>query len=184
MTRQVRRASGAVLGRSGISGTLGTRGLGGGAPATAPSRTPTPAPAPASAPASAGAGAGAGAGTAGTQDDYIDRLMKLIPADTVALYLSLDGIVRSGLKGDPALSTWMWALFVVVTVGNVLYWRKTGVTDVVQYVVLTLAFVVWVFTIGGPFHDLPWYKPFMGSVLLGLFTFFAPLLYKGAPQPT
>ncbi len=159
MTRQV-RASGAVLGRGGISGAPGTRGLGGGAPA------------------------GAGAGTAGTQDDYVDRLMKLIPADTVALYLSLDGIVRSGLKGDPALSTWMWALFVVVVVGNVLYWRKTGVTDVVQYVVLTLAFVVWVFTIGGPFHDLPWYKPFMGSVLLGLFTFFAPLLYKGAPQPT
>ena len=173
MTRQVRRAAGAVLGRSGVSGTLGTGGLeGGGGPAPAPSRSPTPAPAPAP------------AGTAGTQDDYIDRLMKLIPADTVALYLSLDGIVRSGLKGDPALSTWMWALFVVVTVGNVLYWRKTGVTDVVQYVVLTLAFVVWVFTIGGPFHDLPWYKPFMGSVLLGLFTFFAPLLYKGAPQPT
>jgi len=178
MTRQVRRASGAVLGRGGISGATGTRGLGGGGPAPAPTRTPTTEPAAAPAPA------GAGAVTAGTPDDYIDRLMKLIPADTVALYLSLDGIVRSGLKGDPALSTWMWALFVVVVVGNVLYWRKTGVTDVVQYVVLTLAFVVWVFTIGGPFHDLPWYKPFMGSVLLGLFTFFAPLLYKGAPQPT
>src|SRR5438876_6405754 len=110
MTRQVRRASGAVLGRGGISGATGTRGLGGGAPAPAPTRTPTAEPAAAPAPA------GAGAVTAGTPDDYIDRLMKLIPADTVALYLSLDGIVRSGLKGDPALSTWMWALFVVVVV--------------------------------------------------------------------
>ena len=134
-------------------------------------------------PATRGVG-GAEAAAPPAADDYLDRLMKLIPADTVALYLSLDGVIRSGLAGDPSLRTWLWVLLVVVAAGNILYWRKTGVTHVGQYIVLTVAFVVWVFTIGGPFHDLPWYKPFMGSVLLGLFTFFAPFLYKGAPEPS
>ena len=121
---------------------------------------------------------------AGTQNDYLERLLKLIPTETVALYLFLDGVVRSGLKGDPSLNVWLWALFAIIAVGNILYWRKTGVTHLVQYFILTFAFVVWVFTIGGPFAQAPWYKPFMGSVILGVFTFFVPYIYKGVPETT
>src|SRR5262249_45221216 len=121
---------------------------------------------------------------AGSGDGYLDRLLKLVPTETVAVYLFLDGVVRSGLKDDPSLGIWLWVVFGVIAAGNVLYWKKAGVRDVVQFVVLTAAFVVWVFTIGGPFATAAWYKPFMGSVLLGLFTFLVPYLYKGLPQQT
>jgi hypothetical protein len=127
----------------------------------------------------------AGAGTvSGTQDGYLERLLKLIPTETVAAYLFLDGVIRSSLKGDPSLNAWLWAIFALIAVGNILYWRKTGVTHFVQYILLTIAFVVWIFTIGGPFAQEPWYKPFMGSVILGLFTFFVPSIYKGVPETT
>ena len=110
-------------------------------------------------------------------------VLKLIPTETVAVYLFLDGVLRGALKNNPNISTWLWAIFGIIGVGNILYWRKSGVTDVVQYVVLTIAYVVWIFTIGGPFAQLPWYQPFMGSVLLGLFTFIVPSIYKGVPEP-
>jgi hypothetical protein len=128
--------------------------------------------------------AGGGVGTiAGTQDGYLERLLKLIPAETIAVYLFLDGVVRSGLAGSPALNTWLWGVFGVIGVGNFLYWKRTGVRDALQYVVLTVAYAVWIFTIGGPFSALSFYKPFMGSVILGLFTFFVPSIYKGVQEP-
>lgn len=127
--------------------------------------------------------AGGGVGTiAGTQDGYLERLLKLIPAETVAVYLFLDGVLRSALVSDPTLNTWLWAVFGLIAVGNILYWKRTGVLDAKQFVVLTVAYGVWIFTIGGPFTALSFYKPFMGSVLLGLFTFFLPSIYKGVPE--
>lgn len=119
----------------------------------------------------------------GTQDDYVQRLLKLIPAETVAMYLFLEGVTASGLAQEPSqLATWLWAIFGILLVGNVLYiWRVLEVNDPIQYVILSLAFIVWIFTIGGPFQSLAFYQPFMGSLALGLFTFFVPIIYKGTP---
>jgi hypothetical protein len=120
------------------------------------------------------------AGAPGTQDEYLDRLLKLIPGETVAAYLFVVGVIQTALKGQPsALSIWLWIVFAVIGVGNFFYWKRAKVTDPTQYVVLTAAYVVWVFTIGGPFATMEWYQPFMGSVILGLFTFLAPQFYKG-----
>jgi hypothetical protein len=35
---------------------------------------------------------------------------------------------------------------------------------------------VWVFALGGAFASLSWYEPFLGSLMLVVFTFFAPLI--------
>lgn len=119
----------------------------------------------------------------GTEDGYLDRLLKLLPAETVAAYLFVDGVVKTALKDQPdALRLWLWIVFGIIALGNVLYWRKSGVKDTLQFVLLTLAFAVWVFTIGGPFAQVAWYQPFMGSVILGLFTFLVPLIYEGLPE--
>jgi hypothetical protein len=122
------------------------------------------------------------AGTPGTQDEYLDRLLKLIPGETVAAYLFVVGVIQTALKAQPgALGLWLWIVFGVIGVGNFFYWKRAKVTDPAQYVLLTAAYVVWVFTIGGPFATTGWYQPFMGSVILGLFTFLAPQWYKGVP---
>ena len=121
--------------------------------------------------------------TPGTEDGYLDRLLKLIPAETVAVYLFVGGVLQTALKDQPsALSLWLWIVFGVIGVGNILYLKKAGqVTDALQYVLLTVAYAVWIFTVGGPFATTGWYQPFMGSVILGLFTFLVPQLYKGVP---
>lgn len=111
----------------------------------------------------------------------MDRLLKLIPGETTAVYLSLQGFITSALDGEAGqLQTWLWIIVGVLALGNILYLRQSqAVSDPVQLTILTVAFLIWVMTIGGPFAMIPGYQPFMGSVILGLFTFFAPLVYKG-----
>lgn len=118
-----------------------------------------------------------------TEDQYLDRLLKLIPGETVALYIFLQGVIMSALKNNESeLQIWLWGIFIVLIIGNILFLKKfSDISDTSQLVVLTIAFIVWVFTIGGPFSYLNFYKPFMGSIVLGLFTFFIPLIYKGVP---
>jgi len=114
-------------------------------------------------------------------DKYLDRLLKLIPGETVALYLFLQGVLNSGLADNPGqFSIWLWSTVVILAVGNVLYLRRfQNITDPTQIVILTVAFFIWLFAIGGPFALFGWYQPFMGSVVLGLFTFFIPMVYTG-----
>ena len=120
-------------------------------------------------------------GGAGQGDTYSERLLKLIPAETVAAYMFLDGLLRSALKSQESqLTVWLWAVFAVIGAGNVLYLKQAlKVTSPVQYGIMTAAYAVWVFSIGGPFGLSAWYQPFMGSVALALFTFLAPRLYMG-----
>ncbi len=117
----------------------------------------------------------------GNGDAYMERLLKLIPGETVAMYLFLQGVINSGLSGDVSqLKIWLWAIIVILAVGNIFYLRQQQkVTDPPQIIILTIAFFIWIMSIGGPFVYFNWYQPFMGSVILGLFTFFVPLVYTG-----
>ena len=118
-----------------------------------------------------------------SQEPYEQKLLKLIPAETVAVYLSLQGVLVSSM-GAPAqagqLNSWLWIIFVSMLVLNAVYLRRVQkVTDYMQHAILAAAFLVWVFAMGGPFRSLSFYEPFMGSLALTLFTFVAPLVYRG-----
>ena len=119
----------------------------------------------------------------GTEDVYHERLLKLIPGEVVALYLFLQGVLLSALSGpgqEGQLKVWLWAVFAIILVGNIFYLKKFNkVTDFVQILILSLAFIIWIFTIGGPFRLMDFYQEFMGAVALGIFTFFVPIFYKG-----
>jgi hypothetical protein len=110
-------------------------------------------------------------------DTYVDQLLKYMPAESVALYLTLQGIVVSGVDNKTILTTGLWKILAIGFIGNPIYlWRIMGEDKIVQLDFSTLAFVVWVFALGGAFASLSWYEPFIGSVALVVFTFFAPLL--------
>jgi hypothetical protein len=120
----------------------------------------------------------------GRADAYLERLLKLIPVETVAVYVFIDGILRSALGGAGNLSKLriiLWIVFAVVAVGNLLYLKTAKITAFMQYVVMTAAFVVWILSLGGPFNLCSWYQPYIGSVVLALFTFFIAPIYKGVP---
>lgn len=114
---------------------------------------------------------------------YLDRLLKLIPAEVLSLYL-----VGVGVIPKPAIFvSFFWAAFCLVAVGVVkAYGTSDSVNDVSAdwtHVTLSMtAFVIWIYSIGGPFQTLGWHQPYIGSLLILGFTFFVPYLYRGKPD--
>jgi hypothetical protein len=112
-----------------------------------------------------------------TPDQYKDRLLKYIPADVVAIYLTLMGIIAGAQPGT--LKTILpWAVFVVIAIITPFYIKFVGkVTDTKQIVVGSVAFLIWAITLGAPFDQahISWYNPIIGALLLPFFTFLIPL---------
>jgi hypothetical protein len=114
-----------------------------------------------------------------SEDDYKSRLLKLIPTEVVAVYLTLDGVVKAAASQLPKNET-LWVIFFILLIATPFYlWRVTGVTKTPQQLISTISFAVWVFTLGGPFAGLGWYQPAYGALLLPLYTFLIPILYRG-----
>ena len=105
-------------------------------------------------------------------DGYLDRLLKMIPAEIVGAYLALSGILRSNESADPV---WWWLIAVLGLALTPAYLRMRGVRAVVHLVLAGAAFVVWVYALGGPFEHFSWYEPFQGSILIVTFSLVAPL---------
>lgn len=107
----------------------------------------------------------------GGADDFNARVMKYIPAEVVAVYVFVQGLISQS-NGTGANMTLLWIVFGVVLVLTPLYlWRVQHVGKAVQLLISTVAFAVWVFSLGGPFASLSWYQAIYGAVLLPLFTF-------------
>lgn len=111
-------------------------------------------------------------------DGYLDRVMKLVPMETIALYLILDAqltSVRFSVPGWPVLTVPM-LLFAACLVLTFVYVRVRANTA--QAVISTLGFVCWMYAIGGPFKELGSYSQTIGALLLMVFMTVAPM-YRG-----
>jgi hypothetical protein len=112
------------------------------------------------------------AGTAypATEDGYFDRLFKYIPAELVAGYIFVLGVVKQ-LTEAGEIKVFQWLLFIVFCILTPLYlWRVQKVLKPQQHVISLLSFIVWAFALGGPFALCSWYNPVYGSILLPVFT--------------
>ena len=114
-------------------------------------------------------------------DSYFEKLIKYIPADIVAAYVTIAGIL-SEHNNDPLWLT--WAVFGCLLALTPLYvcWIKTSPPGIMpsktfHLAASCLAFTVWVFALGGPFAaSFDWYRPFFGSIALILTTLLLPAL--------
>lgn len=107
-------------------------------------------------------------------DAYTSRLLKYIPAEVVALFLTLDALIRSSSKVPIFI---YWAVFVFGIVATYFYlWRVGKVRKQTQLHISAVAFFVWVFAIGGPFTHLNWYDPLYGGLLLPVYTFLVAIV--------
>lgn len=103
-------------------------------------------------------------------DHYTDRLLKYIPAEVVACYVFVQGIMMQ-LTDPVELEVFQWGVFVVFLIVTYLYlWRILKVRKFQQLAISVTAFAVWVFALGGPFALITWYKPVYGEVLLPVYT--------------
>src|SRR5206468_580417 len=114
---------------------------------------------------------------------YLDRLLKMIPAEVVSLYLVGTGFI-------PEAHRYMLIAWAVVCLVGVLVIRAYGTADPIRdkkvdwihVAISSVAFVVWVYTLGGPFKAFDMHVPYVGSLLVLTWTFFVPVFYKGPPD--
>lgn len=110
----------------------------------------------------------------GEPDDKKTRILKHIPAEVVALYLTATAAVPAD---EPLRMKALWVLVLVgilATFGYMFVFARTPDTKKpiwTQIMVATIAFPVWAFAVGAPFTSLSWYRGWIASVLLVLVTF-------------
>lgn len=119
----------------------------------------------------------------GGVDTYFDRVVKYVPADIVAAWTAVIGIVK-GAQQVPTdailwscfvggiIITFFWMLHQTklerVPLDSIAYWQAS---------IATVAFAVWAFAIGGaPFDSLSFYNPIYGSLTLIAFTLISGLI--------
>ena len=106
-----------------------------------------------------------------TPDDYLGRLLKYIPAELVGLYLAARGVVP---ETTPDLNTTLWIIALVTWILVPIYLyvvtSRGGQKPLFWQITLgTIAFPVWVFSIGGHHvTSIAWYAShqFVGSLVL------------------
>lgn len=117
------------------------------------------------------------------EQDYKSKLLKLIPTEVVAAYLVVHGILldQKILFDDLNVTVQVsWWVFCVLLVLTPTYLRKIyGVRDRRQLTFTAASFVVWVYTIGGPFRLQGWYQPQLAACILVVWTLTIPLVIEG-----
>jgi len=128
-------------------------------------------------PSQAQAATGAGAPSEAI-DTYFDKVVKFIPADIVAAWVAVTGLVASA--PDIPRETILWIAFGIGLILTAWWtWKQASAPGrrppVTQAIISTGAFAVWVFALGGPFQHVPGQRVY-GSLLLILYTLVAALI--------
>jgi hypothetical protein len=108
----------------------------------------------------------------GVPDSYSARLLKLIPAEVISLYVSLTALASTAHPRLP------WIIFAIALLGvpfHLLLIAK--VTKPRQVLLSTVAFAIWTLAIGSPFGDQA--RPY-GAMALLVFTFASPAFIREA----
>jgi hypothetical protein len=112
---------------------------------------------------------------------YMERLVKLIPAEVVGLYLVGQGIIPP----DQKIAIVVWS---IVCLGLVVLVRAKTTGDRTNSIspqwgaiaVSTISFIIWVYTMPGPFQAYQLAIPYLGSLAVLVWTFVVPFLYQGS----
>jgi hypothetical protein len=122
---------------------------------------------------------------------FANKLVKLIPTEIVGAYMVLAGILGYAYGASPAAqqipdpelkAILIQVVFFALLALTPLYlWRIGRVSNLVQLVVTTISYVIWVYTLGGPFVVWGIYHSVIGSVVLVLWSVITPLLVSPSP---
>lgn len=112
-----------------------------------------------------------------TEDTYKDKLLKFIPADVIAIYLTLHSLVPV-LPDTAPKKVLYWIIFGLILLITIPWQGKVAkIGKWAQIWVGFGAFIVWAITVGDPFthENFAWYYPAYGAMILALYTFLIPL---------
>ena len=108
-------------------------------------------------------------------DEYLQRLIKLVPSELLALYLTFKEIAATWL------GIWATICLALVVFARAMGTRKPGKGPQWKAVaVASVSFVLWIYATDGNFLGLePPPIPGLISVSVGVWTFIVPYFYKG-----
>lgn len=116
--------------------------------------------------------------------DYLDRLLRMIPGEVVGLYMIGSGFIPAD-QMRPWLIVWaiicFIAIFVIRIFGTADPAKDKG-PQPIPVLIAAGAFVIWLYWLGGPFVLFGIHRPFIGSLLVLLWSFIIPIFYKGERQ--
>lgn len=119
-------------------------------------------------------------------DSYSSKIVKLVPADIISLYLGLATIVKAfagkqdgqSQPGDPARV--YWGIFILILVLTPWYLKRTSDLDTKQIVISMASFAVWALSLGqlvsGYWFGYP--AEMYISLLVPVYTLVIPAAYK------
>ncbi|MCW3997947.1 MAG: hypothetical protein NWF10_05185 [Candidatus Bathyarchaeota archaeon] len=108
------------------------------------------------------------------KDPYADKILKYVPGEAVGLYLTAIGLLSTA-KDQIPFDIMTWVVFIGVLIVLPIYlWKAQEVEVWIQIAITMGAYVLWVFTIGGPFSQFSWYHPVYGALGVLFFTFIVP----------
>ena len=124
---------------------------------------------------------------------YYDKLIKLIPTEIIGAYMVLSNILGYTSGNNQSLSVpdenkmksiLLQIVFFVLVILTPVYLRKISkVKNAMQLVVTTFSFIIWVYTLGGPFVVWHIYYSLIGSVILVLWSLIIPLFVTPETKP-
>ena len=125
--------------------------------------------------------------TESAYSEYMDRLVKLIPAEVIGVYLVVSGLgglgPGSGADGD-WLTAWWPVCCVLLVIGSRIWGTSVegrGVQDV-QWkgvAVSAVSFVIWVYAMGHTMLDVSLPDDRLAAVAVVVWTFVIPWFYRG-----
>lgn len=112
---------------------------------------------------------------------YFERLVKMIPAEVVGLYLFGVGLIPAKEVGWKSFWTAFCVLATVLTRMALTSDRPAKVRPQWRAVVASaIAFLIWAYSLAAePFSALNVYRGFAASLFVLAWTFVVPLFYKG-----
>lgn len=109
-------------------------------------------------------------------EQYIEKVIKLIPSEVIAVYLTICGIIPS-LKSESLQGTLYWVALIVGIVGTPIYLNrmaKENEPKLAHIIVSTVLFVIWAYQItGNKLLGEENFEPALASILLVIITFFS-----------
>jgi hypothetical protein len=116
---------------------------------------------------------------------YLDKLLKLIPSEIIAAYLFIQNLIANqpvviGNTDYQIIVLWL-VVFVFMIITPVYLVNVQHVYKMNQIVISGTAFLIWAYSLGGPFRLEGWYNPQIAAVLLVLWTLITPLFVKTTP---
>ena len=112
--------------------------------------------------------------------EYFQRLMQMIPADVVGLYIVGSGLIPK----DKRVVLVVWTVICLFGIVAVRVWGTADPqnrlpTQWPTVAISSVAFLIWIYSIGGAFAAYGLVEPYLGSLLVLGWTFFIPIFYKG-----